>query len=247
MNRTLLLNELEALLTPSAYKDYCPNGLQIQGCDSITRIATAVTASRAVIDAAAEWGAHVLLVHHGYFWKGEDAPLTGMKFERIASLIRHNMNLIAYHLPLDAHPTLGNNAQLALKLGLTSHGQLPKESLVWHGTSNCTTLKDLAARAEHVLSRPPLIIGNPDAPVGRIGWCTGGAQGYLSDAAAFGLHTYLSGEISERTYHEAHELGVSYLACGHHATERYGIQALGEHLCRQYSLEHCFFDEANPV
>jgi dinuclear metal center YbgI/SA1388 family protein len=247
MNRTLLLNELDALLTPSAYKDYCPNGLQIQGCDSITRIAAAVTASRAVIDAAADWGAHVLLVHHGYFWKGEDAPLTGMKFERIARLIRNNINLIAYHLPLDAHPTLGNNAQLALKLGLTPHGQHPTEPLVWHGTSNCMTLKDLAARAEHALERPPLLIGNPDAAVGQIGWCTGGAQGYLTNAAAFGLNTYLSGEVSERTYHEAHELGISYLACGHHATERYGVQALGLYLQDAFGLEYRFFDERNPI
>lgn len=200
-----------------------------------------------MIDAAAEWGAHVLLVHHGYFWKGEAAPLTGIKFERISRLIRHNINLIAYHLPLDTHPTLGNNAQLALKLGLTTHGQLPTEPLVWQGTAEDLTLKDLAARAERALNRTPLMIGNPDTPVGRIGWCTGGAQGYLADAAAFGLNTYLSGEVSERTYHEAHELGVAYLACGHHATERYGIQALGEYLRDQYSLEYCFFDETNPV
>ena len=247
MNRTLLLNEIDALLNPSAYKDYAPNGLQIQGSDSITRIATAVTASRQVIEAAADWGAHLLLVHHGYFWKGESEPITGIKYERIAALIRHDISLAAYHLPLDAHPTLGNNAQLGLKLGLTAQGQLPSEPLVWHGTSDCTTLAELAQRVELVLGRAPLIIGDASAPVGKIGWCTGGAQGYLSNAAAFELNTYISGEVSERTYHEARELGIGYLACGHHATERYGVQALGEHLRDAFSLEYRFFDEDNPV
>ena len=247
MNRTLLLNEIDALLTPSAFKDYAPNGLQIQGTDSIARIACAVTASRQVIEAAADWGADMLLVHHGYFWKGEAESIVGMKYERIASLIRHDINLAAYHLPLDAHPTLGNNAQLGLKLGLTAQGQLPTEPLVWHGTSDSSTLGELAARIERVLGRAPLIIGDAHAPVGNIGWCTGGAQGYLSNAAEFGLNTYLSGEVSERTYHEARELGISYLACGHHATERYGVQALGEHLRDAFSLEYRFFDEDNPV
>ncbi|MGL4768160.1 MAG: Nif3-like dinuclear metal center hexameric protein [Formosimonas sp.] len=247
MNRTHLLNELDALLAASTFKDYCPNGLQIQGCDSITKIATAVTASRAVIEAAAAWGAQALLVHHGYFWKGEAAPIVGMKHGRIATLLRHDMSLIAYHLPLDAHPTLGNNAQLAVRLGLTVSGQLPTQNLVWHGASDCATLGDLAERVAQVLGRRPQIVGDPAAPLGSVAWCTGGAQDFISDAAAFGAGTYLSGEISERTFHEARELGVNYLACGHHATERYGVQALGEHLTAQFGLTCRFFDEDNPV
>lgn len=247
MNRTHLLFELDALLNTSSFKDYCPNGLQIEGVDSINKIAIAVTASRAVIEAAANWGADALLVHHGYFWKGEAAPLTGMKFERVAHLIRHNINLIAYHLPLDAHPTLGNNAQLGQKLGFTAQGQLLSQDLVWHGLSDCRTLGELAGRVESVLGRTPTLIGAPDALVGKIGWCTGAAQGFITDAAAFGLNTYLSGEVSERTFHEANELGVHYLACGHHATERYGVQALAAHLSAQFNLECRFFDENNPI
>ena len=221
--------------------------MQIQGCDSITKIATAVTASRAVIDAAAAWGAHVLLVHHGYFWKGEDAPIVGMKHSRIATLLRHDINLIAYHLPLDAHPTLGNNAQLALHLGLQSSGQLSSQPLVWHGMSDCATLGELALRVEQALGRAPQIIGAVDAPVGSVAWCTGAAQDFIGDAAAFGVNTYISGEIYERTFHEARELGVNYLACGHHATERGGIMALGEYVAEQFGLTHQFFDEDNPV
>lgn len=247
MNRTLLLKEIDALLNPSAFKDYCPNGLQIQGCDSIARIATAVTASQTAIDAAIEWQADVLLVHHGYFWKGEPEPLVGMKYERIKKLMDHNINLIAYHLPLDAHPTLGNNAQLAQILGLTVSGQLPDDPLVWHGTCQHPSLDSLAQYINTQLNRPPLLIGDPNQPVGPIAWCTGGAQGYLSFAAQHGMKTYLSGEVSERTYHEARELGINYLACGHHATERYGIQALGAHLSQTFGLTHRFFDEPNPV
>ena len=247
MNRTHLLCELDALLNASNFKDYCPNGLQIQGCDSITKIATAVTASRAVIDAAAAWGAHLLLVHHGYFWKGEAAPIVGMKYERVAALLRNDINLVAYHLPLDAHPSLGNNAQLGAKLGFVTAGQLPTQNLVWHGASDCMTLGELALKVEQVLGRAPLVIGSPDALVGNVAWCTGAAQDFITDAAAFGAGTYISGEISERTVHEARELGINYLACGHHATERYGVQALGEHLTAQFGLECRFFDEDNPV
>ena len=247
MNLTHLLSELEALLAASTFKDYCPNGLQIQGCNSITKIATAVTASRVIVEAAADWGAHVLLVHHGYFWKGEDAPIVGMKHGRIAALIRNDINLIAYHLPLDAHPTLGNNAQLGARLGFTAEGQLPMQDLVWQGSSDCQTLGGLALKIEQVLGRMPQLIGSPDAPVGKIAWCTGAAQGFIADAAACGANTYLSGEISERTFHEAGELGINYLACGHHATERYGVQALGEYLTREFALDCRFFDENNPV
>ena len=248
MNRTQLLNEIELLLNPSQFKDYAPNGLQVQGRDSITKIACAVTASQAVIDAAADWGADALLVHHGYFWRGEDASIVGMKYQRVRRLIEANINLIAYHLPLDAHPTLGNNAQLAHKLGLSVSGQSPTEPLVWYGTHDDNpTLAHFCQMTETALGRKPLLIGDTHAHLGRVAWCTGGAQDYIHEAALLGANTYISGEISERTYHEARELGINYLACGHHATERYGIQALGEHLSAQFGLEYRFIDEDNPV
>ena len=248
MNRTQLLSEIELLLNPSQFKDYAPNGLQVQGRDSITKIACAVTASQAVIDAAITWGADALLVHHGYFWRGEDACIVGMKYQRVRRLIDADVNLIAYHLPLDAHPTLGNNAQLARQLGLSVSGQSPTEPLVWHGAhEHNPTLAQFCQMAEAALGRKPLLIGDANARLGRIAWCTGGAQDYIHTAAELGANTYISGEISERTYHEALELSINYLACGHHATERYGVQALGEHLSAQFGLEYRFFDEANPV
>lgn len=247
MNRTHFLSELDTLLNASAFKDYCPNGLQIQGTASITKIATAVTASHAVIQAAAAWGADALLVHHGYFWKGEAQPLVGMKYERIATLMRHNINLVAYHLPLDAHETLGNNAQLGMKLGFVEEGQLPTQSLVWHGGSELASLGALAQHVTQVLGRAPQVVGELNAPIGLVAWCTGAAQDFITEAAAFGCDTYISGEISERTFHEARELGINYLACGHHATERYGVQALGAHISKNFGLECCFFDENNPI
>lgn len=247
MNRTHFLSELNTLLNASAFNDYCPNGLQVQGTASITKIATAVTASKSVIQSAVAWGADVLLVHHGYFWKGEALPLIGMKYDRIATLIQNNINLVAYHLPLDAHQSLGNNAQLAVKLGFSVLGQLPEQALVWHGNSGVKTLRELAQVVAHVLGREAQMIGEPDAPVGKIAWCTGAAQDFIVDAAAFGCQTFISGEVSERTYHEVRELGINYLACGHHATERYGVQALGDYIHKNFGLECCFFDENNPI
>ena len=248
MDRTQLLNEIELLLNPSQFKDYCPNGLQVEGTNSITKIACAVTASQAVIDAAIDWQADALLVHHGYFWRGEDSDIVGMKYQRVRRLIAANLNLLAYHLPLDAHPSLGNNAQLAQKLGLEVSGQSPTEPLIWYGAHpNNPTLKDFCQIIETSLERKPLFIGDAHARLGRVAWCTGGAQDYIHEAALLGANTYISGEISERTYHEARELGVNYLACGHHATERYGIQALGQYLSTQFGLEYCFIDEDNPV
>lgn len=248
MKRTQLLSEIDTVLNCAQFKDYCPNGLQVQGRDSITKIACAVTASAAVIAQAALWGADALLVHHGYFWRGEDASIVGMKYERVRQLVQSDMNLLAYHLPLDAHPTLGNNAQLALKLGLNAQGQSPSEPLVWFGEHpENPTLTDFAAQVTQVLGRAPLLIGNATVPLGRVAWCTGGAQDYIHIAAQLGANTYISGEVSERTYHEARELDINYLACGHHATERFGIQALGEYLAQKFGLDYRFFDEDNPV
>ncbi|MBP6241510.1 MAG: Nif3-like dinuclear metal center hexameric protein [Hydromonas sp.] len=248
MERTLLLTEIETLLNCAQFKDYCPNGLQIQGHNSITKIACAVTASAAVIEQATLWGADALLVHHGYFWRGEDASIVGMKYQRVRRLMQADMNLIAYHLPLDAHPVLGNNAQLGLKLGLSAQGQSPIEPLVWFGEHSANlTIGAFCTQITDVLGRTPLLIGEPRARLGRVAWCTGGAQDYIHIAAQLGANTYISGEVSERTYHEARELGINYLACGHHATERFGIQALGEYLAQQFGLDYQFFDENNPV
>ena len=247
MECTALLSEIDAILNTASFKDYCPNGLQIQGRPSITKIAAAVTASRAVIEQAVDWGADALLVHHGYFWRGEAEQIVGLKYNRIAQLIKHDINLIAYHLPLDAHPTLGNNAQLAAALDFSSAGVVADTPLVWHGAASCATVGELAALVEERLGRKPLVVGDASTPVGQVAWCTGGAQDYIGAAAKFGANTYLSGEISERTFHDAKELGVSYLACGHHATERGGVLALGAHLAAQFGLECRFFDEANPV
>ena len=248
MERTQLLNEIELLLNPSQFNDYCPNGLQVEGRGSITKIACAVTASQAVIDIAAELGVDALLVHHGYFWRGEDARIIGMKYHRVHKLMKTDINLIAYHLPLDAHPSLGNNAQLALRLGLSVDGQSPVEPLIWYGHhKDKPKLSDFCAQIEPILQRAPLMIGDAQAPLGKVAWCTGGAQDYIHEAARLGASTYISGEVSERTYHEARELGVNYLACGHHSTERFGIQALGEHLSQQFGLQYQFIDEPNPV
>ena len=187
MERTQLLNEIELLLNPVQFKDYCPNGLQVEGRNSITKIACAVTASQAAIDAAVKWDADALLVHHGYFWRGEDASIVGMKYQRVRRLIEANINLIAYHLPLDAHPTLGNNAQLAQKLGLSVSGQSPTEPLVWYGTHPANpTLAHFCQIAETALGRKPLLIGDAHAHIGHIAWCTGGAQDYIHEAARLG-------------------------------------------------------------
>ena len=248
MNRTQLLSEIELLLNPSQFKDYAPNGLQVQGRDSITKIACAVTASQAVIDAAADWGADALLVHHGYFWLGEDASIVGMKYQRVRRLIEANINLIAYHLPLDAHPTLGNNAQLAHKLGLSVSGQSPTEPLVWYGTHDDNpTLAHFCQMTETALGRKPLLIGDTHAHLGRVAWCTGGAQGFFQDVIDAGADVYITGEVSEAQYHLANETGVAFISAGHHATERYGVQALGQALAQTFDVAVHFFDEQNPA
>ncbi len=246
------LKELEAycngLLEISTFQDYCPNGLQIDaGRSKVQRVVTGVTASQALIDAAIEAEADLLLVHHGYFWKGEPAPLTGIKGHRIRSLMQAGISLLAYHLPLDAHLQFGNNAQLAKQMGFSD--ALPaKEGLIWQ-----TDLKppldanELAANLAKTLDQQPLHISIGNKPLHRIGWCSGAAQDYIELAAELDLDAFITGEISERTVHLAHELNIHFYAAGHHATERFGIQALGEHLAEHYALEHQFIDIFNPA
>lgn len=245
-NRNDLLNTLDQWLEPDRFKDYCPNGLQVEGRDEVTTLVTGVTASRELIEAAIAAGADMLLVHHGYFWKGEDPCLRGMKKHRVQLLLEHGINLVAYHLPLDEHPEYGNNRQLADVLGI--QGPSPLEGLVWAGElPQAMTPEQLAQHLSEKLGREPLRVGNGKADIRRVGWCTGAAQGFIDAAADAGLDAYISGEISEPTTHIARERGIHYYAAGHHATERYGVQALGEALAREFGLQHRFIDCNNPV
>lgn len=239
---------LNDLLEVSRFKDYCPNGLQVQGRSEVTHVVTGVTASLALVEAAIEAGADAILVHHGYFWKNEDARVIGQKHARLKRLLGAHVNLMAFHLPLDNHPELGNNAQLGLQLGFMPNGRFSDDQLGWTGTlPQPMPLHALAAHVGAVLQREPLAIGDPDQMIRKVGWCTGGAQGYFDAAVAAGVDVYLSGEVSEQTTHLARESGVAYLAAGHHATERYGIRAVGEHLAQRFGLRHTFIDIPNPV
>lgn len=250
INRNELAEYIGQLLNIARYRDYCPNGLQVEGREQIRCVITGVTASRALIEAAIDMKADAILVHHGYFWRGEDQRIVGTKHQRLKLLMSRDINLLAYHLPLDMHPELGNNAQLAKMLGLIPQTRFGEDELGWMGVPadvNIKTVGDMVRVVEHALKRTPLVIGDPVQPLGRIGWCTGAAQNLMSDAIIAGATTYLSGEISEPTVHLAREAGVVYLACGHHATERYGVQALGQHLEERFGIEHHFIDVDNPV
>ena len=249
IDRNELEMHLASTLDINRFRDYCPNGLQVEGGEQVQYLVSGVTASLALIEAALEKGADALLVHHGYFWKGEDPRVVGYRQKRLKLLLANGINLFAYHLPLDAHPVLGNNAQLGQRLGLKPEGRFGEQDLGWLGVTppEVNTVGDLAALVEGALGRAPLVIGNPDQTVGRVGWCTGAAQNALADAITAGVSVYLSGEISEQTVHLARESQVAYLACGHHATERYGVQALGQHIENQFGIRHEFIDVPNPV
>jgi len=248
MKREELVSFLEGLLQPAKFRDYCPNGLQVEGRTEVMSVVAGVTASQALLDAAVARGADAVLVHHGYFWKGEDGRVTGIRRQRLKTLLDHDINLFAYHLPLDAHPELGNNAQLASRLGWQADGRFGEQDIAWLGRlGEPTTAGELAAQIAAGLARTPLVIGDPQRPLRRLGWCTGGAQGYFEEAIALGVDAFISGEISEQTVHLARESGVAYFACGHHATERYGVAALAAHLNTHCGL-HCeFVDVDNPV
>ena len=236
------------LLEVSRFRDYCPNGLQVEGRAEIKRIATGVTATQRLLEAAADWGADAVLVHHGYFWRNEDATVTGIKKRRIAHLLKHDMSLLAYHLPLDAHAELGNNARLAKLLGLQSQGRFGEQDIAWYGElQHALTLSQFSKNISQALQRTPLVIGNGESKVSRVAWCSGGAQSYFEQAVALGVNAFITGEISEQNVHVAQETGVAFIAAGHHATERYGVKALGEHLAQQFEIEHRFFDMDNPV
>jgi dinuclear metal center YbgI/SA1388 family protein len=251
MKRDELESYINKLLNVAKFRDYGPNGLQVEGRAEIRRIVTGVTASQALLDAAVDCGADAVLVHHGYFWKNEPPVIRGMKKKRLATLLKHDINLFGYHLPLDAHPELGNNAQLGKLLGILIDGVMDEREL--QGVGNIGTLavaqplQVFGQQLEAVLGRKPLLVAGGEHPIRRIAWCSGGAQSYIQQAFELGADAYLSGEISEHTVHSARENGIHYIAAGHHATERYGVKALGEHLARQFGLEAIFLDLDNPA
>lgn len=245
-----LVEEADRFLNAARIGDYCPNGLQVEGRPQVRRIVSGVTASQALLDAAVEAEADVVLVHHGYFWKGEDACITGIKRRRLQTLLSHDISLLAYHLPLDLHPEVGNNVQLARQLDITVEGPLdadnPKVIGLLGSLAEPVSARDFARRVQEVLGREPLLVEGTGM-IRRIGWCTGGGQGYIDNAIAAGVDLFLSGEASEQTFHSARENGISFIAAGHHATERYGVQALGEYLARRFAVEHLFIDCPNPI
>ena len=239
---------LDEWLEVRRFKDYGPNGLQVEGRPEIRRIASGVTASLAFIQAAMEAGADTLLVHHGLFWRGQDGRLTGWLRERVARVLRHDLNLFAYHLPLDAHPEVGNNAQLGLQLGLSVTARAGDQALVFLGEAEAPmALDSLAGRLQRALARQPLVLEGDGRALRRIAWCTGGAQGFFEAAIAAGADAFVTGEVSEPQAHLARETGVAFLACGHHATERFGVAALGQALAARFGLEHVFIDVPNPA
>jgi len=248
MQLTELSDYIGRLLDVSRFRDYCPNGIQVEGRDEILRIATGVTASQRLLEAATDWKADAIIVHHGYFWKNEDATVTGIKKRRIAHLLQHDVSLLAYHLPLDAHPELGNNAQLAKYLGLLPSIRFGEQEIAWSGTlQKPQSINQFADHVTHALQRAPLVIGDGKRTLHKIAWCSGAAQSYFEQAVALGVDAFLTGEISEQNVHVAEETGVAFIAAGHHATERFGVQALGQHLAQQFKIEHRFFDMNNPV
>jgi dinuclear metal center YbgI/SA1388 family protein len=249
-------NELEhyltALLKPQQIKDFTVNGLQVQGCETISKVVTGVTASKALIERAIDEKADAILVHHGYFWKNESYAIRGMKHDRIKALLVNDINLFAYHLPLDIHPTLGNNAQLAKLFNIGDVAPLelgnPISVAMQGSFKNECSANELTKLINTTLNRECLHIpANSNKPIKTIAWCSGGGQGYIELAAEQGIDAFLSGEVSEQTTHIAHEMDIHFFAAGHHATERYGVKALGEHLAKEHGIEVLFIDIDNPV
>ena len=242
-------SHLAAWLAVDRFKDYGPNGLQVEGRAEVARVVSGVTASLALIEAAVAAQADLIVVHHGLFWRGQDGRITGWLRQRLALLLAYDINLLAYHLPLDAHPACGNNAQLGLRLGLRADARFGEQDLGFigpapAGVADADSLVHCVAQA---LARPPLLLPGDGRPLRRVAWCTGGAQGYFEAAIAAGADAFITGEVSEPQLHLARETGVAFLACGHHATERYGAPALGAHLAQQFGLQHQFIEIDNPA
>lgn len=250
LNKTLALY-LDEHLENNKIKDYCPNGLQVEGKDQIQRVITGVTASDALIEVAIEQQADAILVHHGYFWKGENPCITGLKKKRLEKLIKNDINLLAYHLPIDAHPELGNNVQLAKRLGIVDVTPVehisPLGVLMQGKLQQPVSGEAFCQVIEKALDRTPLASIVRSKNIETVGWCTGGGQGYIDEAAELGLDAFITGEASEKTIHSSREHGIDFFSAGHHATERYGVKAVGEHLAEKFELDVQFIDIFNPV
>jgi dinuclear metal center YbgI/SA1388 family protein len=246
-----LLHAFDGLLQPERFRDYGPNGLQVEGKLQIARVISGVTASRALIEAAIAAHADAVFVHHGLFWRGQDGRVTGWMKQRLSLLLAHDISLFAYHLPLDAHPELGNNAQLGLKLGLQARSRFGEQDLGFLGErtdgGSFEGAPALAAHLEAVLNRPVVRVDGAPGAIKNVAWCTGGAQGYFEAAIAAGADAFITGEISEPQAHYARECGVAFFACGHHASERYGAPAVAGHVAQQLGIEHRFIDIDNPA
>lgn len=248
--RALLLAAFDQLLQPERFKDHGPNGLQVEGKAEVRKIVSGVTASLALIEAAVAAEADAIFVHHGLFWRGQDGRVTGWMKRRLSLLLTHDINLYAYHLPLDAHPELGNNAQLGSKLGLKADRYFGENDLGFMATAGGAgpgTGQSLADHVKNALNRPVVLVGPAQSAIKNIAWCTGGAQGYFEDAIAAGADAFITGEISEPQAHYAREMGVAFIACGHHASERYGAPAVAAHVAAQFGLAHEFIDIDNPA
>lgn len=249
--RAEFLRTLDDLLQPERFKDYGPNGLQVEGRAQVAKIVSGVTANRALIEAAIAAHADTILVHHGLFWRGQDGCVTGWMKQRLALLLAHDINLFAYHLPLDAHPTLGNNAQLGLQLGLVAQSYFGEQDLGCLGQRadgrSFESAHELAAHIQMALGRSVALVGDQNRSIRKVAWCSGGAQSYFEAAIAAGADAFITGEISEPQAHYARECGVAYLACGHHASERYGAPAVAAHVAAQLGLAHEFIDIDNPA
>ncbi|MDH4449121.1 MAG: Nif3-like dinuclear metal center hexameric protein [Rhodoferax sp.] len=250
IERPALLQSLQTLLQPDRFKDYCHNGLQVEGRVCIGHLVSGVTASEALIHAAIDVGADAILVHHGLFWKSFSGQVSGWMRKRLSLLLAHDINLLAYHLPLDAHPELGNNAQLGRVLGLEVRTAFGDQSLGFMGSRVTGEWGSDAALAQHIqtaLRRPVTLVSGHAGPVCHVAWCTGGAQSYFEPAIAAGAQVFVTGEISEPQAHLARECGVSYIACGHHASERYGAPAVASKIAAEFGIRHTFIDIPNPA
>jgi dinuclear metal center YbgI/SA1388 family protein len=250
IERQQLLQSFDTLLQPERFKDYGPNGLQVEGCPQIGKLVSGVTASLALIEAAVAAQADAVLVHHGLFWRGHEGCVTGWLRQRLGRLLQHNINLFAYHLPMDAHPELGNNAQLGKRLDFVAQERFGEQQLGWLGQAPTALLSSPQVLASHIelrLGRAVTLVPGKAGPMQRVAWCSGGAQGYFEDAIAAGADVFVTGEISEPQAHSARECGVSFIACGHHASERYGAPAVAAHIAQSLGLEHEFIDIDNPA
>ncbi|WP_124552769.1 Nif3-like dinuclear metal center hexameric protein [Methylophilus methylotrophus] len=248
MELNLLVAELANFLQVGKFQDYCPNGLQVEGRPQVRRIVSGVTASQALIEAAIEADADAVLVHHGYFWRGEAPEVTGLKRNRLKRLLTYDLSLLAYHLPLDAHAEVGNNVQLGKMLEWPIVRYLDDKNML--PVAEFPQPMALSQVGDHVsrkLGRSAQILGNPQKPVQTVAWCTGAAQSYIQQAVNAGVDLFVSGEVSEQTWHTVCETDTAYISAGHHATERYGVQALGHWLAEKYGIEHIYVEVDNPV